>query len=77
MGTPLPIPDHVPLNGPYRDGTEEEIKARYQSSLAFYDEKAKMKVKTPYGVEYSPHYQRSVEGTPRAIPLLRKNVGQC
>src|SRR4029077_11821315 len=41
----------------FRDGTEEEIAARHQSSQAFYDEKASMKVKTPYGMEYSPHYQ--------------------
>jgi hypothetical protein len=41
----------------FRDGTAEEIAARHQSSLAFYDEKSKMKVKTPYGLEYSPHYQ--------------------
>jgi hypothetical protein len=43
----------------FRDGTEEEIAARHQSSLAFYAEKASTKVKTPYGVEYSPHYQRT------------------
>jgi hypothetical protein len=43
----------------FRDGTEQEIAARLQSSQAFYDEKASMKVKTPYGVEYSPHYQRT------------------
>jgi hypothetical protein len=43
----------------FRDGTEEEIAARHQSSQAFYDEKARTKVKTPYGVEYSPHYQRT------------------
>ena len=41
----------------FRDGTPEEIAARQQSSQAFYDEKAKTKVKTPYGLEYSPHYQ--------------------
>jgi len=43
----------------FRDGTEEEIAARHQSSQAFYAEKASMKVKTPYGVEYSPHYLRT------------------
>jgi hypothetical protein len=43
----------------FRDGTDEEIAARHQSSLAFYAEKANIKVKTPYGVEYSPHYQRT------------------
>jgi hypothetical protein len=43
----------------FRSGTEEEIAARQQSSQAFYDEKARTKVKTPYGLEYSPHYQRT------------------
>jgi hypothetical protein len=43
----------------FRDGTEQEIAARHQSSLAFFDEKASTKVKTPYGLEYSPHYQRT------------------
>jgi len=43
----------------FRDGTEQEIAERHKSSLAFYEEKAKTKLKTPYGVEYSPHYQRS------------------
>ena len=43
----------------FRDGTQEEIAVRHQSSQAFYDEKARTKVKTPYGVEYSPHYQRT------------------
>ena len=41
----------------FRDGTEEEIAARHQSVQAFYAEKARTKVKTPYGLEYSPHYQ--------------------
>lgn len=41
-----------------RDGTEEEIAARQKSSEEFYDEKAASKVKTPYGLEYSTHYQR-------------------
>jgi hypothetical protein len=43
----------------FRDGTPEEIAARHQSSQAFCDEKARTKVKTPYGMEYSPHYLRS------------------
>ena len=43
----------------FREGTEEEIAARLQSAKAFYDEKAKLKVKTPYGLEYSPHYQNT------------------
>jgi len=43
----------------FRDGTEEEIAARHKASQAFYAEKPSMKVKTPYGVEYSPHYLRT------------------
>jgi hypothetical protein len=42
-----------------RDGTEEEIAARHQSAQAFYHEKAKMKVKAPFGLEYSPLYQNT------------------
>ncbi len=41
-----------------RDGTEEEIAARQQSSQAFFDDKAAAKVKTAYGLEYSHHYLR-------------------
>ena len=41
-----------------RDGTEVEMAARLQASETFYNEKAKSKVKTPYGLEYSPHYHR-------------------
>lgn len=41
-----------------RDGTEEEIAARQRSSEVFFDEKAASKVKTPYGLEQSPHYLR-------------------
>src|SRR5712691_5533331 len=43
----------------FRDGTQEQITARHQSSQTFYDEKAMTKLKTSYGVEYSPHYQRT------------------
>jgi SEC-C motif len=42
-----------------RDGTEAEIAARQQASETFYNEKAASKVKTPYGLEYSPHYHRT------------------
>ena len=55
----------------FRDGTEEEIAARLRSSQAFVDEKARMKVKTPYGMEYSPHYQRTsrqMKGTAEPRP---------
>jgi len=43
----------------FHDGTAEEIAARHQSAQAFYDEKAKLKVKTSFGLEYSPHYQNT------------------
>ncbi len=43
----------------FRNGTEEEVAVRHRLSQAFCDEKARTKVKTPYGVEYSPHYQRT------------------
>src|ERR1700733_3855236 len=42
-----------------RDGTEEQIAARRLSSEAFFLEKAGARVKTAYGVEYSPHYSRA------------------
>ncbi len=42
-----------------RDGTEAEIAARQQSSDAFFREKAGIKLRTPYGLEYSPHYLRT------------------
>jgi hypothetical protein len=42
-----------------RDGTEAEAAARMQVSDAFFAEKAATKIKTPYGLEYSPHYLRS------------------
>src|SRR5579863_4437152 len=41
-----------------RDGTEEEIAARQQSSETFFVDKAAAKVKTGYGLEHSPHYLR-------------------
>src|SRR5262249_42048949 len=43
----------------FRDGTQEEIAARHQSSKAFYEEKARTTIKTTYGVEDSQHYQRT------------------
>jgi hypothetical protein len=42
-----------------RDGTPEEIEARRQSSEAFFREKAALKVKMAYGLEYSPLYLRT------------------
>src|SRR3984957_15712477 len=41
-----------------RDGTEDEIAARQRSSQAFFDDKAATRVKTAYGLEYSPLYLR-------------------
>ncbi|MES2624720.1 MAG: hypothetical protein V4628_05550 [Pseudomonadota bacterium] len=41
------------------DGTEQEITERRKTSQEFFDEKAANKIKTPYGLEYSPHYQRT------------------
>ena len=52
----------------FRTGTKEEIAARHQSALTFYQEKAKTKLRTPYGLEYSPHYQttsRQKKATPK------------
>jgi hypothetical protein len=42
-----------------RDGTQAEVAARLQASETFYNEKSASKVKTPYGLEYSPHYHRT------------------
>jgi len=42
----------------FRDGTEQEITERQKTSKQFFDEKAANKIRTPYGLEYSPHYQR-------------------
>jgi hypothetical protein len=55
----------------FRDGSEHEIAQRQQTSKLFFDEKAAHKIKTPYGLEYSPHYQRKSRehekaGTPAA-----------
>lgn len=41
-----------------RDGTEEQIAARLKSSQVFFHEKSSTKLRTPYGMEYSPVYQR-------------------
>jgi len=62
-----------------RDVTEEEIAARRTAKEAFFRDKAAIKQKTPYGLEYSPHYFRTsrlqsagtdpgVELTPEARP---------
>jgi SEC-C motif len=42
-----------------REGTEVEASARLQTSEAFFQEKSASKIKTPYGLEYSPHYLRT------------------
>ncbi len=41
-----------------RDGTEDERAARLRSAEAFFHEKAGVKLRTPYGLDYSPHYLR-------------------
>jgi hypothetical protein len=46
------------------DGTAEEIEARYKTSETFFREKAAAKVKTPYGLEQSPHYLRKSREKP-------------
>jgi hypothetical protein len=52
-----------------RDGTEEEAATRRQSSEAFFHEKSGVRLKTPYGLEYSPHYLRtSRRQTPTPSP---------
>ncbi len=43
----------------FRDGSEAEIMERQKKSKEFFDQKAKHKIKTPYGLEYSPHYQQT------------------
>ena len=40
----------------FRDGSETEIAERQKTSQAFFDKKAAHKIKTPYGLEYSPVY---------------------
>jgi hypothetical protein len=42
-----------------RDGTQAEIEARHKISTEFFDQKASTKVKTSYGLEYSPHYMKT------------------
>jgi hypothetical protein len=42
-----------------RDGTKEELEARVESGAKFFKEKMATKVKTPYGMEYSPHYMKT------------------
>lgn len=41
------------------DGTAEALAARQQAHAAFFRDKATVKLKTPYGLEYSPHYLRT------------------
>ena len=42
-----------------RDGTPEETAKRQEATAAFFREKAATKLKTPYGLDYSPHYFRT------------------
>src|SRR6516165_5697315 len=41
-----------------RDCTEEELAAIRKSQEEFFQEKARTKISTPYGLQYSPHYSR-------------------
>jgi len=41
-----------------RDCTEQELAEIAKARQEFYDAKAASKVMTPYGMQYSPHYQR-------------------
>lgn len=56
-----------------RDGSEDEIAARLELSDKFYREKAASKVKTAYGLEYSPHYLRSSRQK-SASPVLERDA---
>ena len=42
-----------------RDATEAETTERRERNAAFFKDKSAVKRRTPYGFEYSPHYQRS------------------
>jgi len=66
-----------------RDVTDEEIAARRAAQEAFFRDKAAVRQKTPYGLEYSPHYFRTsrlqgattasgVEPTPDARTPVRE-----
>ena len=41
------------------DATDDEIADRARSREAFFHDKARVRLKTPYGLEYSPHYLRT------------------
>jgi hypothetical protein len=42
-----------------RDASDAEIAERTRSREAFFQEKGRVRQKTPYGLEYSPHYLRT------------------
>ncbi len=52
----------------FRDGTEQEAAERQKTSKLFFDEKAANKIKTPYGLEYSPQYQQKSREQRKAGP---------
>jgi hypothetical protein len=43
----------------FREPTGAESAARLQSAAEFFRTKAGIKLRTPYGLEYSPHYLRT------------------
>jgi hypothetical protein len=45
-----------------RDGTEAELASRQTARVEFAREKAKHRVPTPYGLQYSPHYLKTSRG---------------
>lgn len=57
----------------FRDGTEQEIQERQANSKAFFDEKATLKKPTPYGLEYSPHYQQKSRANQKAETAAAKS----
>lgn len=59
----------------FKDGTEAEIKERQARSQQFFDQKASTKLKTGYGLEYSPVYQRRSRDQKKADDKAAKDKG--
>ncbi len=64
-GESIPGSHHLPIGQVFfvpreevtmRDCSQEELAARRQAKEEFFREKAAHRVKTPYGLQYSPHY---------------------
>jgi hypothetical protein len=52
----------------FRDATNVECAARLQAADEFFRAKAGVKLRTPYGLEYSPHYLRASRQQGAAVP---------